>query len=351
MRKFNIVLLVLIALMGVLVAPAAFAQDTAEVSTGCTALASDVTVSTASFTGDFLAGESITFSVDEDFVAGNTYTISIDGVNVATGYTQETYTHTFAADDTGVVIQITVTAGTFTVVVACNNAEEEPEDFTLCHIPPGNPGAAHTITVGSQNAFNTHLNNHGDSPGSCPEGINSRADDIGAGLIFFIILDTDGEGGNDVTEVISILGLCEEGECASIVDIEITQVVILVGTLGEGEYVEFDAGDDDGYTVRIYYLGYQDRDGDADSDEVFQINVYFNGVLTNDDVLILIADDGSIAWTLNADRGVDISIIFGNGDDEDDADECEVDDADDTDEADDTTDAEDDECEVEDDNT
>jgi hypothetical protein len=349
MRKLNIILLVLIALMSMLVAPAAFAQETEVVSTGCTALASDATVSSASFTGDFLAGESITFSVDEDFLAGNTYTISIDGVDVATGYTQESYTHTFAADDTGVVIQVTVTAGTFTVTVACDNAAGEEVDLTLCHRPPGNPAAAHTITVGSESAVAAHLR-HGDSPGSCPEGINSRADDIGAGLVFFIILDLDGTG--DVTEVISILGLCEEGECVSIVDITIEQVVILIGSLGEGEYVEFDAGDDDGYTVRVYYLGYQDRDGDADSDEVFQINVYFNGVLTNDDVLILIADDGSISWTLNADRGVDISIIFGNGDDdEDDADECEVEDADDTDEADDTDDTTDDECEVEDDNT
>jgi hypothetical protein len=349
MRKLNIVLLVLIALMGMLVAPAAFAQDTAEVSTGCTALASDTTVSGTSFTGDFLAGETITFAVDAAFVTGNTYTVIIEGVTVVTNHNQETYTHTFTADATGVIIQVNVTAGTFTVTVACDNAADEEVDLTLCHRPPGNPAAAHTITVGSENAVAAHLA-HGDSSGSCPEGINSRADDIGAGLVFFIILDLDGTG--DVTEVISILGLCEEGECASIVDIEITQVVILIGTLGEGEYVEFDAGDDDGYTVRIYYLGYQDRDGDADSDEVFQINVYFNGVLTNDDVLILIADDGGIAWTLNDDLGVDISIIFGNGDDdEDDADECEVEDADDTDEADDTDDTTDDECEVEDDNT
>jgi hypothetical protein len=349
MRKLNIVLLVLIALMGVLVAPAAFAQDTAEVSTGCTALASDTTVSGTSFTGDFLAGETITFAVDAAFVAGNTYTIIIEGVTVVTDHSAETYTHTFAADATGVIIQVNVTAGTFTVTVSCNSAADDEVDLTLCHRPPGNPAAAHTITVGSENAVAAHLA-HGDSPGSCPEGINSRADDIGAGLVFFIILDLDGTG--DVTEVISILGLCEEGECASIVDITIEQVVILIGSLGEGEYVEFDAGDDDGYTVRIYYLGYQDRDGDADSDEVFQINVYFNGVLTNDDVLILIADDGGIAWTLNADRGVDISILFLTNDD--DADECEVEDADDTDEADDTDDTaddEDDECEVEDDNT
>src|SRR5688572_3740668 len=155
MRKLNIVLLVLIALMGVLVAPAAFAQDT-EVSTGCADLVTDTTVSGTSITGDFFAGETITFSVDDAFVAGNSYTIIIEGVTVVTDHTAETYTHTFAADATGVIIQVNVTAGTFTVTVACNNADGEEVDFTLCHFPPGNPAAAHTITVGSQNAYDTH---------------------------------------------------------------------------------------------------------------------------------------------------------------------------------------------------
>jgi len=335
--------------MGVLVAPAAFAQTEPEVSTGCTALASDTIVSGATVSGDFFAGETITFTVDSDFdPATDTYTITVDGVAVATNYTQESYTHTFAADATGVDIQVTVTVGTFTVSVLCNNAaEEEPEDFTLCHFPPGNPAAAHTIRVGSQNAFDTHIEKHDDTPGACPPGVNSRADDVGAGLVFFIILDTDGDG--DVTEVISIWGLCEEGECASIVDITIEQVVILIGQLDVNGYVEFDASDDDGYTIRIYYLGYQDREGDGTFAEVFQINVYLNGVLNNDDVLILIADDGGISWTLNPDLGVDISILFSDGDD-DDEDECEAEDADDADDADDT-DTEDDECEVEGDNT
>lgn len=347
MRKLHIVLLVLIALMGMLVVPAAFAQTQPEVSTGCTALASDTVVSGTTFTGDFLAGETITFSVDANFVAGNTYTITIGGVAVATNYNQATYTHTFAADATGVDIQVTVTAGTFTVSVLCNNAaQEEPEDFTLCHFPPGNPAAAHTITVGSQNAYDTHIEKHGDTPGACPPGVNSRNDDFSSGLVFYVILDADGDG--DVTQVISIWGLCEEGECASIVDILIEDVVILIGQLDVNGYVEFDAGDDDGYTVRIYYLGYQDREGDGTFSEVFQINVYFNDVLTNDDVLILIADDGSISWTLNPDLGVDISILFSDGDD-DDEDECDVEDTDATDN---TVDAGDtDECEVEGDNT
>lgn len=38
----------------------------------------------------------------------------------------------------------------------------------ICHIPPGNPGNAHTITVGAA-AVDAHLN-HGDTLGACPPG-------------------------------------------------------------------------------------------------------------------------------------------------------------------------------------
>jgi hypothetical protein len=37
---------------------------------------------------------------------------------------------------------------------------------TICHIPPGNPGNAHAITVGEP-AVPAHLA-HGDSMGGCP---------------------------------------------------------------------------------------------------------------------------------------------------------------------------------------
>jgi hypothetical protein len=42
------------------------------------------------------------------------------------------------------------------------------EKVTICHIPPGNPGNAHTITVGAP-AVPAHLAEHGDSIGPCPE--------------------------------------------------------------------------------------------------------------------------------------------------------------------------------------
>ncbi len=44
-----------------------------------------------------------------------------------------------------------------------------------CHVPPGNPGNAHTISV-SRNALNAHLA-HGDTEGECPEERPGRVHD------------------------------------------------------------------------------------------------------------------------------------------------------------------------------
>jgi hypothetical protein len=42
----------------------------------------------------------------------------------------------------------------------------------ICHIPPGNPDNAHTITV-SQNAVDAHLA-HGDTLGACKDNGNNN---------------------------------------------------------------------------------------------------------------------------------------------------------------------------------
>ena len=42
---------------------------------------------------------------------------------------------------------------------------------TICHIPPGNPGNAHTITVGGR-AADSHMANHGDTLGPCRDETN-----------------------------------------------------------------------------------------------------------------------------------------------------------------------------------
>jgi len=47
-------------------------------------------------------------------------------------------------------------------------AEAAQPKVTICHVPPGNPGNAHTITIGAP-AVQHHLANHpGDAIGPCP---------------------------------------------------------------------------------------------------------------------------------------------------------------------------------------
>ena len=55
-------------------------------------------------------------------------------------------------------------------LISINSAPKEvnsKEKITICHIPPGNPENAHSITI-SVNALNAHLA-HGDSIGDCEE--------------------------------------------------------------------------------------------------------------------------------------------------------------------------------------
>jgi hypothetical protein len=46
-------------------------------------------------------------------------------------------------------------------------ADKTDKKTTICHIPPGNPANAHTICVGNA-AVRAHLENHGDTTGTCP---------------------------------------------------------------------------------------------------------------------------------------------------------------------------------------
>jgi hypothetical protein len=48
------------------------------------------------------------------------------------------------------------------------SAQAAVPKVTICHIPPGNPSNAHTITVGAP-AVPAHIANHGDTMGPCPE--------------------------------------------------------------------------------------------------------------------------------------------------------------------------------------
>lgn len=152
----------------------------------------------------------------------------------------------------------------------------------VCHFPPGNPDAAHTINVGVS-AVDAHLG-HGDMIGECPEGIDSREDDDDSGLVLFI-LKTVGE--------IEIYGLCEGDTCSPI-------AIIILDDLEPTEGFELVYTDDESpYEVVIYYLHpFPDEFDLIDIDiYVYQINIYLNDTLISDKVLLLVDEDGNIiAW-------------------------------------------------------
>lgn len=50
---------------------------------------------------------------------------------------------------------------------------------TICHIPPGNPANAHTITVGAPAAW-AHVTRHGDSLGPCGD-VDAGEPEVDAG--------------------------------------------------------------------------------------------------------------------------------------------------------------------------
>jgi hypothetical protein len=55
-------------------------------------------------------------------------------------------------------------------LMSADQAQGQSAKVTICHIPPGNPDNAHTITV-SENAVPAHLA-HGDTLGECYESTN-----------------------------------------------------------------------------------------------------------------------------------------------------------------------------------
>jgi len=52
------------------------------------------------------------------------------------------------------------------LIVLAPTASAKGDKVTICHIPPGNPENAHTITI-SVNALETHIEQHGDTLGEC----------------------------------------------------------------------------------------------------------------------------------------------------------------------------------------
>lgn len=190
-------------------------------------------------------------------------------------------------------VQVAGSDATTTSSVSCTPAESFPPGM-ICHIPPGNPYAAHTITVGEP-AVEAHLK-HGDTLGPCPRSRQTKFDDFEAGVAIFII---------SATGEISIWGNCDGEDCEPIVITTVTQIininlVVIVNTDGahfvevdDPEDYQFELPDDvaDGQYIVIYYLH---PDPTNDQVGVFQLNVYRNGTLVSDKILIFIDVDGNI---------------------------------------------------------
>jgi len=61
-----------------------------------------------------------------------------------------------------------------------NNDNDGKNKVTICHIPPGNPDNAHTITVGEP-AVLTHMTKHGDTIGPCSNSTQNEKSNSGKG--------------------------------------------------------------------------------------------------------------------------------------------------------------------------
>jgi hypothetical protein len=308
MRKLFVLFALIILAFSAFV-PMASAQTTPTVSAGCTTLdgaAETGGVYPKNYSYEFLQGELITITVS----GFGTFDVTINGGLILDDVSATSVAnYSVTADGPVTILVENATAdATSRVAFTCLSADESPDYVpgTICHIPPGNPNAAHTITVGLP-AVDAHLA-HGDTEGPCPAGVDTRYDNEDLGITIFIIFAT-GE--------IQVYGNCDdEGECEEVTNVPITVLIdfslIVVypdgsddeGNDGEFEDVEDpadngyelpDSAPDDGLTVVIFYLHPDPNDSSVG---VFQINVYQNGVLVDDSILLFITTEGIIIiWT------------------------------------------------------
>mgnify|MGYP003571917197 CR=1 FL=1 len=84
-----------------------------------------------------------------------------------------------------------------------NGTGNNDSQVTICHIPPGNPSAAHTITI-SINALPAHLG-HGDTEGACPDGDDGNNDDPNTGDIYGVNVAAGDLNGDGKAEIVAAM--------------------------------------------------------------------------------------------------------------------------------------------------
>jgi hypothetical protein len=285
-------LVVLIILAFSAFAPAVVAQDT--VSAACTGVSLTDSAVPASVSGDFLAGETITVN----FAGLGDFTVNINGVDELVGAVDgASFVYVFPDDGT-YTINITVVNGDATSLVSasCTGAEVTAPagpPYTICHFPPGNPENAHTITVGSENAMQTHVDKHGDTLGACPDAIDTKIENVDLNIFIFV---------EPLDGVIKVYSDCDDETCHEETIIDLVALIDFSLVVDEeGNFIEveesilFGEETEEGTSVVIYYLH---PNPDDLTQGVFQINIYVNGVLVDDDVLLFINAEGIIVeWT------------------------------------------------------
>lgn len=110
-------------------------------------------------------GMGLTALFGQPWIAGSDQTFNLDLANLPPDGQGDTSIISFMNADNAldVYVQDDTAVDYMTLTVTVPRGEE----VTICHIPPGNPSNAQTITVGAS-AVNAHLN-HGDTLGECDD--------------------------------------------------------------------------------------------------------------------------------------------------------------------------------------
>jgi len=223
-------------------------------------------------------------------------------------------------------VDVTGVTTTATITVDCEPAPdvEDPlvdgPPFTLCHFPPGNPAAAHTITVGSRIAAEVHMG-HGDTAGACAPQQNTLLTIVNINISIFTIPQSG---------QIEIYGLCEGDECSPVALINANLLIP-----DEGFQLEVDEDPSDAWEAIVYYLHPYTFN---DEIKVFQVNLYENDTLQDDSLLIFVLNGEIIAWNThdawqdenfitflnNIEINIEVNIHGDDSDDSDDDDDTQA---------------------------